>query len=129
MTQSLEEALETLDARLCEEVGIQLEQVGLEEVAIDLRIQVRFVAHQLGEPFEALFPIRGKDGVLGQTVPDLFCLRIASGCGHVIFENKFNNYKETVSEGYSAKVQGWGAVPDLFSLRIAAGCNHIIFEK
>jgi hypothetical protein len=79
VTLSLEEALETLDARLCEKAGIQLEQVGLKKVAIDLRIQVRFVAHQLGEPLEALLPIRGEDGVLGQAVPDLFCLRIAFG--------------------------------------------------
>jgi hypothetical protein len=87
VTLSLEEALETLDARLCEEAGIQLEQVRFEKVAIDLRIQVRLIAHQLGEPLEALLPVRGEDGVLGQAVPDLFSLRIASGCDHVIFEN------------------------------------------
>ncbi len=99
MTLSLEEALETLDARLCEEAGIQLEQVRLEEVAINLRIQVQFVAHQLGEPLEAMLPIRGKDCVLGQTVPDLFCLKkaagdaatlfpkqVLSGCCHNVFE-------------------------------------------
>ncbi len=90
MKLSLEEALETLDARLCEEARIQLEQIGLEKVAINFRIQVRFVAHQLGEPLEALLPIRGKDGVFGEAVPDLFCLKKVAGCGHVIFQNKFN---------------------------------------
>ncbi len=38
-----------------------------------------------------------------RAVPDLFCLRIASGCGHVIFQNKFIKYKQTVSEGYSGR--------------------------
>jgi len=86
---SLEEALEALDPRLGEEAGIQLEQVGLEEVAIDLRIQVRLVAHELGEPLEALLAIRGKDGVLRQAVPDLLRLRI----GVVIMKCSQVNYR------------------------------------
>ena len=69
-----EEPVEALDPVLCDKRGVQLQDVVLVKVPVDFRVEVRFFAHQFGEPLGARLPILREHCPFGQAMPNLLGL-------------------------------------------------------
>ena len=68
---NLEEPIVTLDPVLSHQARVQLQDVILEKVLVDFRVEIWFLAHQFCEPFEASLTVLSKDPIFGQAFPDL----------------------------------------------------------